>query len=182
MVKKQGSFVKPGVRDIPVPAALMHLDDGPCTLGFRPHNLSLAAGDGTTPLSARVMVTEITGSESYVHLVHEDRKWVMLTKGIHRHRRRRKELEVHLDTRHLSGVRPRRTHGSPPGRLGHERTTMARIDLDHIRHALHGKPRPRCGLCAARGASLLGRWRRLRSARAFGLRQEPRCSTSFQAC
>ena len=100
MVKKQGSFVKPGVRDIPVPAALMHLDDGPCTLGFRPHNLSLAAGDGTTPLSARVMVTEITGSESYVHLVHEDRKWVMLTKGIH-DIDADEELEVHLDTRHL---------------------------------------------------------------------------------
>tara|TARA_R110002020_G_scaffold110627_1_gene255478 strand:- start:6532 stop:7671 length:1140 start_codon:yes stop_codon:yes gene_type:complete len=100
MEKKQGNFVKPGVRDITVPAPLMHLDDGPCTLGFRPHNLSLGAGTGTTPLSARVMVTEITGSESYVHLIHEDQQWVMLTKGIH-DIDADKQLEIHLDTRHL---------------------------------------------------------------------------------
>jgi glycerol transport system ATP-binding protein len=100
MEKKQGNFVKQGVRDIPVPAALSHLADGPCTLGFRPHNLSPITGPGTTPLSAEVMVTEITGSESYVHLIHEDQRWVMLTKGIH-DIDAGKMLDVHLDTAHL---------------------------------------------------------------------------------
>lgn len=100
MEKRQGMFVKQGVRDIPVPAGLSHLADGPCTLGFRPHNLSLVAGAGTTPLSAEVMVTEITGSESYVHLIHEDQRWVMLTKGIH-DIDAGKMMDVHLDTAHL---------------------------------------------------------------------------------
>ena len=100
MEKKQGMFVKQGVRDIPVPGALSHLADGPCTLGFRPHNLSPVAGAGTTPLSAEVMVTEITGSESYVHLIHEDQRWVMLTKGIHDIEAGRM-MDVHLDTAHL---------------------------------------------------------------------------------
>ncbi|AKI02497.1 ATPase component of ABC-type sugar transporter [Hoeflea sp. IMCC20628] len=100
MEKKQGNFIKQGVRDIPVPAALSHLADGPCTLGFRPHNLSPVAGAGTTPLSAEVMVTEITGSESYVHLIHEDQRWVMLTKGIH-DIDAGEMMDVHLDTAHL---------------------------------------------------------------------------------
>ncbi|MCY0150105.1 ABC transporter ATP-binding protein [Hoeflea sp. G2-23] len=100
MEKRQGKFVKPGVRDIPVPAALSHLADGPCTLGFRPHNLSLTAEAGTTPLSAEVRVTEITGSESYIHLIHEGRRWVMLVKGIH-DIEAGTMLEMHLDTRYL---------------------------------------------------------------------------------
>ncbi|WP_417410938.1 ABC transporter ATP-binding protein [Hoeflea sp.] len=100
MERKQGNFVKQGVQNIPVPASLSHLAEGPCTLGFRPHNLSLTAGPGTTPLSAEVMVTEITGSESYVHLIHEDQRWVMLTKGIH-DIDAGKMLDVHLDTAHL---------------------------------------------------------------------------------
>ncbi len=100
MEKRQGKFVKQGVRDIPVPAALSHLADGPCTLGFRPHNLSLTAEAGTTPLSAEVRVTEITGSESYIHLIHEGRRWVMLVKGIH-DIEAGTMLEMHLDTRYL---------------------------------------------------------------------------------
>lgn len=98
--KKGGKFVKQGIHDIPVPAELSNLADGPCTLGFRPHNLSPVAGAGTTPLSAEVMVTEITGSESYVHLIHEDQRWVMLTKGIH-DIDAGKMMDVHLDTAHL---------------------------------------------------------------------------------
>ncbi|WP_412051762.1 ABC transporter ATP-binding protein [Hoeflea sp. Naph1] len=100
MEKRQGKFVKQGMRDIPVPAALSHLADGPCTLGFRPHNLSLTAEAGTTPLSAEVRVTEITGSESYIHLIHEGRRWVMLVKGIH-DIEAGTMLEMHLDTRYL---------------------------------------------------------------------------------
>ncbi|KGF70514.1 ABC transporter ATP-binding protein [Hoeflea sp. BAL378] len=100
MEKRQGLFVKPGMRDIAVPAGLTELADGPCTLGFRPHNLSLRPAPGTTPIPARVMVTEITGSESYVHLIHEDQRWVMLTMGIH-DIDADEALEVHLDTQHL---------------------------------------------------------------------------------
>ncbi len=100
-MEKRGSlFVRDNMSSIPVPSGLAPITEGPCTLGFRPHNLSLAAGPGTVVLEATVVVTEITGSESYVHLTHGDAKWVMLTKGIHDFATGT-ALNVHLDTRHL---------------------------------------------------------------------------------
>jgi glycerol transport system ATP-binding protein len=35
------------------------------------------------PLHAKVTITEITGSESFVHLDFADARWVMLAPGIH---------------------------------------------------------------------------------------------------
>ncbi len=99
MEKKQGMFVKQGVRDIPVPGALSHLADGPCTLGFRPHNLSPVAGAGTTPLSAEVMVTEITGSETFVHVDHHGERWVGLVHGV-QNLSPGQDLTVYLDPAH----------------------------------------------------------------------------------
>jgi glycerol transport system ATP-binding protein len=57
---------------------------GAATLAFRPHHLKAGAG-GASALTFRVAVvsTEITGSESYVHVAHGDRRWVMLAHGIH---------------------------------------------------------------------------------------------------
>ena len=57
------------------------IPDGPYLLGVQPHHLSL---DGAGPsLPARVTVTEITGSESYIHLDVAGEAWVMLTAGVH---------------------------------------------------------------------------------------------------
>ncbi len=57
---------------------------GAATLAFRPHHLSAGAG-GPSALAFNVAVvsTEITGSESYVHVAHGQQRWVMLTHGIH---------------------------------------------------------------------------------------------------
>ena len=69
-------------------------------LGFRPHHLALQPGPHTVPLTARGSVTEITGSESFVHLDHEGHDWVLLTHGIV-DPPAGEELTVHLDTRHV---------------------------------------------------------------------------------
>ena len=73
-------------------------------LGFRPHHLGLAPGERTVPLTATVAVTEITGSESFVHLTHDSDagrdEWVMLTHGIV-DPPPGERLTVHLDTRHV---------------------------------------------------------------------------------
>lgn len=65
-------------------AAPKTLADGPYVLGVRPHHLALAAqGKGSTALAASVSVTEITGSESFVHFPFGGSDWVMLTEGVH---------------------------------------------------------------------------------------------------
>lgn len=52
------------------------------------------------PVRARVSVTEITGSESFVHLDFADVRWVMLAHGIHQFEPD-DEIEVFIDPRHI---------------------------------------------------------------------------------
>jgi glycerol transport system ATP-binding protein len=47
-----------------------------------------------------VSVTEITGSESFVHLDFADVRWVMLAHGVYSFEAYQ-EIEVFLDTRHI---------------------------------------------------------------------------------
>ena len=76
--------------------------DGPCTLGVRPHHVSLgASGAHVAPLPVTVGTSEITGSETYVHVTTdvpgaEPRPWVVLTGGVHR-LAPGDALTVHLD-------------------------------------------------------------------------------------
>ncbi|MFM2319385.1 MAG: hypothetical protein RLZZ215_2006 [Pseudomonadota bacterium] len=81
--------------------ALSHLADAVYHLGFRPNHLSLRP---TSPdaLSFKVTVTvvEISGSESFVHLKHGERRWVALLSGIHEPAPDT-ELIVYVDPKHL---------------------------------------------------------------------------------
>ncbi len=99
-VKNGKTFVLDGGATFAAPAQLHSVPDGPCTVGFRPHHLSLAGDKDSVPLRAQVKVTEITGSESFVHLTHAGQSWVLLTHGIHAIEPAA-EIDVHLDTRHL---------------------------------------------------------------------------------
>jgi len=62
---------------------LRDLPDGKYTAGFRPNHLELAA---RTPeaivFDTRLTVTEITGSETFVHLEHQGARWVGLVHGV----------------------------------------------------------------------------------------------------
>lgn len=60
------------------------LPDGAYTLGFRPHHLFLDPMSGVAA-PARVAVTEITGSESFVHVDVADARWVALAHGVRNH-------------------------------------------------------------------------------------------------
>jgi glycerol transport system ATP-binding protein len=68
---------------VPLAGRAAKMADGPCLVGFRPHHLSPAGSAGALGLSAKVIVTEITGSESFVHLACGNERWTMLTHGIH---------------------------------------------------------------------------------------------------
>jgi glycerol transport system ATP-binding protein len=100
-VKRGPVFELAGGGRIPVPGSLGGLADGSYTLGFRAHHLSLRPqAPGAVPLQATVDVTEITGSESFVHLTHAGRRWVLLTPGVY-NLEPGAAIEAHLDTRHV---------------------------------------------------------------------------------
>ncbi|GHE06430.1 ABC transporter ATP-binding protein [Defluviimonas sp. 20V17] len=64
-------------------AAMAGLADGPYTLGFRANHLRLSdPGPGALRFATRVAVTEITGSETFVHLDHGPSRWVALVHGV----------------------------------------------------------------------------------------------------
>jgi len=101
LVRKGSAFLFDGKPVLDVPAHLASVPEGPVTLGFQPHHLFLHPANGhTAALTARTQVSEIAGSESFIHLEFQGRKWVMLAHGIHDIEQDRM-LEVHLDTRHL---------------------------------------------------------------------------------
>ena len=61
------------------------LPEGDCTVGVRAHQLSLDPLEGAVALPATVRVSEVTGSESYVHLdVAGGLPWVVLAPGVRR--------------------------------------------------------------------------------------------------
>jgi len=70
--------------DIPVIGQLPNLPDADYTIGFRPNHLYLSRPSADAiEVKARVVVTEITGSESYVHVDVAGLRWVALAHGIH---------------------------------------------------------------------------------------------------
>ena len=99
--KKGTSFLLDGGVDLPVPAELSGIADASYTIGFRPHHLSLARPTASAvSVTAKVLVTEITGSESFVHLAFADARWVMLGPGV-RVYEPDETLDVFIDPRHL---------------------------------------------------------------------------------
>lgn len=60
--------------------------DGDYTLGFRAHQLRLEEPEGgAVAVSGKVALTEITGSESFIHVDVLSERWTALAHGIHNH-------------------------------------------------------------------------------------------------
>lgn len=69
--------------EIPLIGKLPSLPDDEYTIAFRPHHLSLTKqNERCIAVKAKVAVTEITGSESYIHVDVGGQRWVLLTAGI----------------------------------------------------------------------------------------------------
>jgi glycerol transport system ATP-binding protein len=83
-LRKDGAhFVLEGGISIPVPKASLELANGEYTIGFRAHHLYLdPPGEGAVVLKAKAAITEVTGSESFVHLDFADMRWVALVHGV----------------------------------------------------------------------------------------------------
>jgi glycerol transport system ATP-binding protein len=77
------------------------LPDGPYQAGFRPNHLELSPHvAGAIEFETKLMVTEITGSETYVHLDHHGERWVGLVHGV-RQLVLGRVLPVYLDPAHI---------------------------------------------------------------------------------
>ena len=58
--------------------------DGPYTIGIRPHHITPEAqADGAGLVEGRVLITELSGSESVIHFELDGRTWVSQSHGIH---------------------------------------------------------------------------------------------------
>jgi glycerol transport system ATP-binding protein len=103
---KQGSVIRLDTgTEMSVPAYLSDVADGRVVIGFRPHHLSpQPQSSASVAIPAKVTVTEITGSESFVHVSNGFGKWVMLARGVH-DLTPDTDITVNLDTRHLLAFR-----------------------------------------------------------------------------
>lgn len=82
--KKNGRVAYAGGGEAPATGLYAALPDGAYRVGFRAHQLEVANGTaGRHVFPATVSVTEITGSESFVHLHRESQNWVAVLHGVH---------------------------------------------------------------------------------------------------
>jgi len=82
--KRYGSVKYAGGVRAPAAGLYAKLDDGAYRVGFRAHQLEVASGiEGRHAFHATVTVTEITGSESFVHLTRDASNWVAVLQGVH---------------------------------------------------------------------------------------------------
>lgn len=82
--KKAGQVVYAGGEHAPAGGLYAGLPDGVYKVGFRAHQLEIGRAIAARHrFSARVTVTEITGSESFLHLRVHDANWVAVLQGVH---------------------------------------------------------------------------------------------------
>ena len=99
--KRGDRFLLEGGVGLPVPGEIAGVADGIYTVGFQPHHLTLnRTSEEAVPLTARVLVTEISGSESYIHVGFADVRWVILAAGVHDIEADR-EIEMFIDPKRL---------------------------------------------------------------------------------
>src|SRR3954471_13557779 len=82
--KNSGSVQYAGGIQAPATGLYASLADGSYRVGFRAHQLEVERGiAGRHAFQATVTVTEITGSESFVHLNRDASNWVAVLHGVH---------------------------------------------------------------------------------------------------
>ncbi len=95
LVEKRGDLMHFG-QDETMPAVGVGVADGHYMLGFRPNHLTLEPGEAKIRFETTLSVMEITGSETFVHLAHNNARWVGLIHGI-RDLKPGQSLPVYLD-------------------------------------------------------------------------------------
>lgn len=87
-------------QSVPAAKQLTNIPDGQYLAGFRPNHVELHRHvEGAMEFATKLTVTEITGSETYVHLNHHGEPWVGLIHGV-QDLKIGQDLKVYLDTDH----------------------------------------------------------------------------------
>ena len=144
VIEKRGAVVSLQTgRNLPLVGALSTLPDGVHRIGFRAD--AVAIGDAPSPglnFQGEVKVTELSGSESFVHVDVGIGVWVCLAPGVHEwqpgaHVEARGGRESRLCLRRLRQTCCDAVHCED----GLRGEAMTRITLDGIAHAYGGKVR-----------------------------------------
>ena len=65
-------------------AGSIKLKDGKYKVGIRPHNITTyKEGKNSIEINGKVLISELSGSESLIHFTNGDLNWVSLSEGIH---------------------------------------------------------------------------------------------------
>ena len=82
-VQKRGATITQIDTSLPVSIDLPDLGDGRYRFGFRANHLALIPpSSNAVSFECKCVGTEITGSESFVHLTHQGQSWVALQHGV----------------------------------------------------------------------------------------------------
>ncbi len=101
VTKKGGQLLFGDGQAQPLPASAAGLSDGEYTAGFRPNHLELNRHvPHAMQFDTKLTVTEITGSETFVHLDHLGARWVGLVHGV-QSLEPGQSLKVYLDPAHV---------------------------------------------------------------------------------
>ncbi|MCT4577007.1 ABC transporter ATP-binding protein [Donghicola sp.] len=85
----------------PATGALANLPDGRYIAGFRPNHVEIGKHTADAmKFTTNLVVTELTGSETFVHLNHHGERWVGLVHGVH-NLTLGAPLDVYLDPSHV---------------------------------------------------------------------------------
>lgn len=100
--RKKGDMIHYGAdEERKIYEALRELDDGEYIGGFRPNHLELESRDEhDIKFDTTLKVTEITGSETFLHMSHHDDNWIGLIHGI-KNLEFNAKLEVYLNIRYI---------------------------------------------------------------------------------
>lgn len=99
-VKRDATLSLRAVGEVALTGAQAALPDGDYVLGVRAHHLSLDPSPGSLALPGVVSVSEITGSESFVHIDAPNGRFVALARGV-REFLPGAQIQVHVDLAHL---------------------------------------------------------------------------------
>jgi len=101
-VEKNGDEILFGEgQNLKAGAGLANLEDGHYIAGFRPNHLEIDEHcEGAMEFSAMLEVTEITGSETFLHLQHGPEKWIGHVHGV-QELPLGADIPVYLDPSHI---------------------------------------------------------------------------------
>ncbi len=101
-MRKEGKYIYFGIGEKALASnSLLKLQDGEYLAGFRPNYLEI---EKYTPQAIRipvhVNVTEITGSETYLHITHDGNYWIGLVDGVYE-LDFDSDIDAYIDTRYI---------------------------------------------------------------------------------